>query len=254
MTKVIAIVNHKGGVAKTTTTANLGAALNTMGYKVLLIDLDAQANLSQSCLGFDKGDEDYQNVYGAMLGKYPLPIETYKEGLDVVLASLDLASADIDLSGQPDGILRLDGLLSSVKDNYDYVLIDCPPSLAMLTMNALVAADSVIIPIQAEYLAFKGIVRLNETIEKIRKVKQRMHSNITICGYLVTQYNSGINLNKAIYDSISEKFGGMVFQTAIRKNVALAECSAKGMDIFSYDNKSNGAEDYLQLAKEVITK
>lgn len=247
MSRVIAISNHKGGVGKTTTTINLGAGLNLQGKKVLLIDLDAQANLSQS-LGIS---EEENNIYTALIGKTKLqPIEINK-GLELIPSTLDLSGAEVELSGEAGREFILREILEPVRGKYDYILIDSPPSLGLLTINAFTASDEVIIPLQAQYLALQGLTKLMEVIEKIQK---RLNRELKLGGVVITQYDSRKVLNRDVVETIESHFKDQVFKTRVRDNVALAEAPSQGLDIFRYNAKSYGAEDYKELSKEVIKK
>lgn len=247
MGKVIAISNHKGGVGKTTTTINLGAGLNKLGKRVLLVDLDAQANLSQS---LNISNEE-SNIYTALIGKNNLqPIEV-TPGLDVIPSTLDLSGAEVELSGEPGREFILRELLEPIRGKYDYILIDSPPSLGLLTINAFTSSDEVIIPLQAQYLALQGLTKLMEVIEKIQK---RLNKGLKLGGVVITQYDSRKILNRDVVDTIEAHFKGQVFKTKVRDNIALAEAPAQGLDIFRYAPKSYGAEDYLELSKEVIKR
>ena len=245
MGKVITISNHKGGVGKTTSTVNLGAALNQQKKRVLLIDLDPQANLSQS-LGIL---EPEKTIYGSIRGAYPLtPVEVVK-GLDVVPSTLDLSGAEIELSGEAGREYILKELIDALREKYDYILIDSPPSLGLLTLNAFTASDEVILPLQAQFLAMQGLSKLLEVIEKIQK---RLNKNLKIGGVFITQFDGRKVLNRNVFETINEHFNGAVFNTKIRDNIALAEAPAVGQDIFRYSPKSNGAEDYMALSKEIL--
>ena len=247
MSKVISISNHKGGVGKTTSAINIGAGLNKLGKKVLLIDLDPQANLSQS-LGLINQDK---NIYGAIRGKYKLqPVEVLK-GLSVVPSTLDLSGAEVELSGEAGREYILKELIDPIKKQYDYIIIDSPPSLGLLTINSFTASDEVFIPLQAQYLALQGLTKLVEVIDKIKK---RLNKNLKVGGVFITQYDSRKILNRDVVDTIKGHFKNDVFKTKIRDNVALAEAPTQGTDIFRYQAKSKGAEDYLALCKEIIKK
>lgn len=247
MSKVISISNHKGGVGKTTSAINIGAGLNRLGKKVLLIDLDPQANLSQS-LGLINQDK---NIYGAIRGEYNLqPVEVLK-GLSVVPSTLDLSGAEVELSGEAGREYILKELIDPIKKQYDYIIIDSPPSLGLLTINSFTASDEVFIPLQAQYLALQGLTKLVEVIEKIKK---RLNKNLKVGGVFITQYDSRKILNRDVVDTIKGHFKDSVFKTKIRDNVALAEAPTQGTDIFRYQTKSKGAEDYLNLCKEIIKK
>lgn len=245
MGKIITISNHKGGVGKTTSAINIGAGLNSFGKTVLLIDLDPQANLSQS-LGLT--DSEY-TIYGALKGEYALkPVEIVK-GLDAIPSTLDLSGAEIELSNEAGREYILRELLEPLRNKYDYILIDSPPSLGLLTINALSASDEVYIPLQAQYLATQGLSKLTEVIEKVKK---RLNKKLKIGGVFITQYDSRKVLNRNVVESIEENFTGKVFKTRIRDNVALAEAPTMGLDILRYQPKSNGAEDYKALSREIV--
>jgi chromosome partitioning protein len=247
MGKVISISNHKGGVGKTTSTINIGAGLNKLGKKVLLIDLDPQANLSQS-LGLINQDK---NIYGALKGEYQLMPIVVLKGLDIIPSTLDLSGAEIELSSEAAREYILKELIEEVRSKYDFIIIDSPPSLGLLTINAFTAADEIIIPLQAQFLAMQGLAKLGEVVDKIKK---RLNKSLKISGVFITQYDSRKVLNRDVNETINEHFKSEVFKTKIRDNIALAEAPAQGLDIFRYNAKSNGAEDYLALAKEIIKR
>jgi chromosome partitioning protein len=244
MSKVIAISNHKGGVGKTTSTINIGAGLNTLGKRILLLDLDPQANLSQS-LGITSPE---RTIYGALRGLHGLEPVSILPGLDIIPSTLDLSGAEIELSGEAGREFILKDLLEPVRGKYDYILIDSPPSLGLLTINAFTASDLVFIPLQAQYLALQGLAKLVEVIEKI---KRRLNPGLGIGGVFITQYDSRKVLNRDVVEAIKSYFPKELFSTYIRDNIALAEAPAQGMDIFRYSPKSNGAEDYLSLSREI---
>lgn len=247
MSKVISISNHKGGVGKTTSTINIGAGLNSLGKKVLLIDLDPQANLSQS-LGII---EPEITIYGALRGEYKLqPVEIVK-GLDIIPSTLDLSGAEVEMSGEAGREYILRELLEPIRGSYNYILIDSPPSLGLLTINALTASDSVFIPLQAQYLALQGLTKLIEVVDKIKK---RLNKELKVGGVFITQYDSRKVLNRDVVATIEDHFKEEVFKTKVRDNIALAEAPAQGLDIFRYSPKSYGAEDYLSLSKEIIKR
>lgn len=245
MTKVISIINHKGGVGKTTTTANLGGALTQKGYRVLLVDLDGQANLTMS-LGLSS-DLD-ETIYSSMKFGKSFPVYKNKEGLEIVPSCLDLSAIETELMNEPVRELLLKSLLENIRDRYDYILIDCPPSLSLLSLNALTASDGIIIPVQAQYLAMRGMDKL---VNIINKVKSRINPSLSIYGILITMYDGRTNLNKSISEIVEETFHGKVFTTYIRNNISLAEAQANGKDIFHYDSKCNGAIDYMNLCNEL---
>jgi chromosome partitioning protein len=247
MSKVISISNHKGGVGKTTSTINIGAGLAALKKKVLLIDLDPQANLSQS-LGLMTQEK---NVYGAIRGEYPLqPIEVTK-GLWVIPSTLDLSGAEVELSSEAGREYILRELIEPIRNNYDYILIDSPPSLGLLTINAFTASNEILIPLQAQYLALQGLSKLMEVIDKIQR---RLNKELTVSGIFVTQYDHRKVLNRDVLATIQEHFKATVFNTKIRDNIALAEAPTQGLDIFRYNPKSYGAEDYAALCKEIAKR
>ena len=247
MSNVITISNHKGGVGKTTSAINIGAGLNRLGKKILLIDLDPQANLSQS-LGLT---DQERTIYGALRGEHNLqPIEITK-GLDIVPSTLDLSGAEVELSGEAGREYILKELIEPLRSSYDYIIIDSPPSLGLLTINALTASNEVLIPLQAQYLALRGLSKLLEVVDKITK---RLNKELKVGGVFITQYDSRKVLNRDVVATIETHFKSELFNTKIRDNIALAEAPAKGVDIFSYQPKSYGAEDYLLLCKEILKR
>jgi chromosome partitioning protein len=247
MSKVISISNHKGGVGKTTSAINIGAGLNKLGKKVLLIDLDPQANLSQS-LGLI--DQD-RNIYGAIRGEYKLEPISILKGLDLIPSTLDLSGAEVELSGEAGREYILRELIEPLRGSYDFIIIDSPPSLGLLTINSFTASDEILIPLQAQYLALQGLAKLMEVIEKIQK---RLNKDLKLGGVIVTQYDNRKVLNRDVVSTIETHFKDEVFKTKIRDNIALAEAPTQGVDIFRYNPKSYGAEDYLSLCKELLIK
>lgn len=246
MSKVLAIAQHKGGVGKTTSCINIAASLRDRGYKVLLIDIDAQANLTEIL-----SMESYMSIADALNGNGSLPI-IHKDGMDIVPSSLDLADAEAKMYGKliaREQILK--GILDGTRDKYDFVLIDCPPSLGLLTINALTAADDVIIPVQAEFLAIRG---LSSLLEIIKLVKANLNNKLSIFGVFVTQYDKRKVLNRDIFSVLKDMFGKELFDTMIRDNVALAEQHTAKTDIFNYEPSSNGATDYKNLTQEILTR
>ena len=250
MSNIITISNHKGGVGKTTSAINIGAAFSSLGSRVLLIDLDPQANLSQS-LGINQKAEA-PTIYEAMRGLAPLKPIPVKDGLEVVPSSIDLAGAEIELAGEIAREYILKNLLAEVEASYDYIIIDSPPSLGLLTVNALTACKAVYIPLQAQYLALQGVAKL---LEIIAKIKRGLNKDLVLGGVFLTQYDSRKVLNRNVLEAVLDHFkSGEVLEAKVRDNVALAEAPAAQKDIFSYSPKSYGAEDYLALAKEILEK
>lgn len=260
MSIVIGVVNQKGGVGKTTTTANLGAALAKMGKKVLLVDMDAQANLTTHLgLGSKEDLDGTESEHtGPEFSTYDL-LKGSKAAKDITLArsdnmsvipsSLLLSASDLELGGMVGRELLLKRALQPVKDDYDVVLIDCPPALGLLSLNALAAVDKVIIPVQSEYLALHGVRQLLDTIDQVRSI---YNPSLIVGGVLICLHDSRKRLARAVSDTIRAYFGDLVFDTVIRSNVALAEAPSCGQTIFEYAPKSTGAEDYDSLAKEVL--
>jgi chromosome partitioning protein len=249
MAITIAISNHKGGVGKTTTVVNLGAALGQMGYRVLMIDLDPQANMTQS-LGFEERDK---SIYAAIRGDIKLAdaTEWYTDKVSIVPSEIDLSGADVDLVRMNDREQILRKLIKPIADKYDYILIDCSPSIGLLTVNAFVAANTVVLPLQPEFLAFKGLTKLVDVIDRVR---DNLNKNLYIGGVFITQYDNRKVLNRNVKEAIEANFESILFKTVVRDNIALAEAPATGKDIFNYAPRSFGAEDYLNLAREVVQR
>jgi len=242
---IYAISNHKGGVGKTTSTINIGASLANKGKKVLLVDLDPQANLTQS-LGIKNVQISiYENLRGE---KIIHPVE-YRSNLYVLPSSLDLSAAEIELSAEPGREYILKDILSQVVNKFDYIFIDCPPSLGLLTINALATADYVLIPMQAEYLPLRGLAKLTEVITKIQ---MRLNNKLQIGCVFLTQYDSRKVLNRDIAESVADFFGKKFLNTKISNNIALAEAPSQGKDIFIYSRNCKGALDYDELCNELI--
>lgn len=241
--KIISLVNHKGGVGKTTTTLNLGKALSLLGEKVLLIDIDPQANLSQS-LGINQD----LSMYEVLCNDIDLPITSIAENLFVVPANLMLSTAETKLSSDHvTGYFKLREALSKHKDNYDFVLIDCPPNLAILTINALLAANEIIITLEPQFLSVTGL----QTILDLHQKLVTLNNDLKILGLLFTRYNRNV-VSKSIIEQCHTAYQGLIFETVIRQNAKIMEASAVQKDIFSYDNKSTGAIDYMALAQEIL--
>jgi chromosome partitioning protein len=247
--RVICLSNHKGGVGKTCSACNIGAGLSRKGKRVLLIDLDPQANLS---LSFGIKDTE-QSIYEVLLGQIPLKGAIYNisENLDIVPSSLDLAGAEIELSSEAGREVILREAISDTLLKYDYVLIDCSPSLGLLTTNALTASNEILIPLQAHYLSLQGISKLTGIVEKVQK---RLNKGLKIGGVFITQYDSRKVLNRDIGTAIENHFNEVVFKTKIRDNIALAEAPGAGKDIFRYNQKCNGAIDYEALCCEILKR
>ena len=252
MGKIIAIANQKGGVGKTTTTVNLAAALGILEKKVLLIDADPQANAT-SGMGID-GDTIEKGTYQVILQTVdPLKaiVKSSSPNVDIIPAHIDLVAIELELVDKDDREYMLKNALEKTRDKYDYILIDCAPSLGLITLNALTAADSVIIPIQCEYYALEGLGKLLNTIKSVQKVHNQ---DLDIEGMLLTMYDSRLRLSNQVVDEVKKHFGNMVFKTIIRRNIRLGEAPSYGETIIAYDATSKGAVNYINLAHEITKK
>ncbi len=252
MAKVISISNQKGGVGKTTTAINLGASLAVLEKKVLIIDADAQAN-STSGLGFDVR-EMKNTIYECMVNGVDPRSAVLKceiDNLYIMPSHIDLVGAEIEMLNMSDREKTMKRMIDQLRDDFDFILIDCSPSLGLITVNALTASDSVIIPVQCEYFALEGLGKLLNTIKIIQK---RLNTHLEIEGFLLTMYDSRNNLSNQVLDEVKRHFQNMVFQTLIARNVRLSEAPSHGQAAISYDATSKGAQNYLNLAKEVLDR
>ena len=250
MGKIIALANQKGGVGKTTTTINLAASLATLEKTVLVIDADPQANAS-SGLGVNTKDVD-SSLYECIIDHVDIRDAMYVtdiEGLDIIPSHVDLVGAEIEMLNIEHREQVLKKMLEPIKKDYDYILIDCSPSLGLITVNALTAADSVIIPVQCEYFALEGISKLLNTI---RIIKSKLNPRLEIEGFLLTMYDSRLRLARQSYDEVKRHFQELVFKTGIQRNVKLSESPSHGLPVILYDADCTGSKNYLALAKEII--
>ena len=252
MGRIIAIANQKGGVGKTTTAINLSASLASLGKKVLAIDMDRQGNMS-SGLGVDKNEVE-KTVYDLIIGNIGIEECIYEEvieNLDVLPSNIDLSAAEIELIGVDNKEYILRDEVNKVKEKYDFIIIDCPPALSMLTINAMTTSDSVLVPIQCEYYALEGLSQLIHTIEL---VQERLNPELEIEGVVFTMYDARTNLSLQVVENVKDNLNQNIYKTIIPRNVRLAEAPSYGMPINLYDPKSKGTESYLLLAEEVINK
>lgn len=252
MGRIIAVANQKGGVGKTTTAINLSSCLASLGKKVLAIDMDPQGNMT-SGLGIDKNEVEY-TVYELILGQVGIEKVICKdalENLDVLPTNINLSAAEIELIGVEEKEFIIRKEVDKVKKNYDFIVIDCPPSLSMLTINAMTTADSVLVPIQCEYYALEGLSQLIHTIDL---VKERLNSELKIEGVVFTMYDARTNLSLQVVENVKDNLQQTIYKTIIPRNIRLAEAPSHGLPINLYDPKSSGAESYMLLAEEVINK
>lgn len=250
MSKIIAIANQKGGVGKTTTAINLSACLAEAGKKVLMIDLDPQGN-GTSGFGIDKNDQEF-TAYELLLGEAAIEqciLKDAIENVDVIASNIDLSGAEIELIGIENKEFILTNEVEKVREDYDFIIIDCPPSLNVLTINAMTTADSVLVPIQCEYYALEG---LSQLIHTINLIQERLNERLSLEGVVFTMYDSRTNLSLQVVENVKANLGNGVYKTIIPRNVRLAEAPSHGKPITMYDSRSTGAESYRQLAKEVI--
>jgi chromosome partitioning protein len=247
LVRVIALANQKGGVAKTTTTLNLAVALKEKGMKVLCVDLDPQGNLTMS-QGLNP-DEIDRSMYDVLVHKLPIEQVIHEREIDLAVSSIDLAGAELALSSMIGRERALEKALVSIRDRYDYILFDTPPSLGLLTINAFTASDGVIVPVQTEYLALRGLVQLENTLAMVR---ENLNPNVQIMGILPTMYDKRLLNSKEAVDILVENFGELVYETRIRKLVRYAEAPVKGQSVLAYDPTGEAAKMYRDLAKEVL--
>ena len=247
MSRIIAIANHKGGVGKTTAVASIGAALAAKGYKVLLVDLDAQANLTAS---LSTAEDEGRTLYNALRDRQDLPIVEVTDNLSLSPSSLDLAGVELELSGMMSREFILKDLLEPVAGIYDFILLDCPPSLGLIAVNAFVAATDVIVPLTAEALPYKGLAMLRDVLGMVQR---RLNPSLRLTAIVLSRW-AGRKLNKVVEASLRDNYGDIVFETKIRENIAIAEAPLSKVDIFTYNPDSNGAKDYAALTDELLGK
>jgi len=252
MAKIIALANQKGGVGKTTSAVNIAAAVGALGHRVLLVDMDPQGNTS-SGVGINKKSMKL-STYDALIGRspaYSCITATEFENLYVMPANISLAGAEFELVNDPERNVRMKAALDSIRDQYDYVFIDCPPSLGNLTINALVACDGVIVPMQCEYYSLEG---LSQLMVSLREIKRRYNPALEIIGILITMYNGRLNLSLQVMAELKKYYAGKIFSTTILRNVRLSEAPSYGMPIRYYDKYSKGCQAYDEVAKEILER
>ncbi|MCI9163579.1 MAG: ParA family protein [Lachnospiraceae bacterium] len=252
MGRIIAIANQKGGVGKTTTAINLSACLAEAGQKVLTVDFDPQGNAT-SGLGFEKGYMD-KTVYELLMGECKIQeciIQEVQKNLDILPSDVDLAGAEIELLDEKEKEAKLRKELDKIEEDYDFIIVDCPPSLNLLTINALTAADTVLVPIQCEYYALEGLSQIIQTVDLVKK---KLNPKLELEGVVFTMYDARTNLSLEVVENVKNYLKGTIYKTIIPRNVRLAEAPSHGMPINLYDNRSAGAESYRMLAAEVISR
>ncbi|MCB9301684.1 MAG: ParA family protein [Lewinellaceae bacterium] len=250
----ISLAIQKGGSGKTTTAVNLAAALQQMGHRVLLIDLDPQANLTQAMGILEEVEPSIYHEFQKVANGKPSDLSAIilqQNGLELIPASLELAGAELELVSTYGREQLLSRMLKPLKKEYEYILIDCPPAIGMLTVNSLVASDFVLMPLQAEFLPLKGVMSFLRHFEKVRTT---LNKKLKVLGFVLTRYDNRKTMNRSVLEQLIGAYGDKVFQTRIRTNIALAQAQEKGVDIFSFAPSSNGAQDYMELARELLEK